>query len=316
MRVSVIIPIYNISSYLCSCLDSCINQIYQNLEIICIDDGSTDNSGMIADAYASKDSRIRVVHKPNGGLPSARKAGIELAQGDYIFHLDGDDDIPVDAIYNLVKIAEVNDADIVLGDYFAYAVDGKKRYVSSRLSQPISGYDYLQYIFIQGLFNIWGKLIRRSLYFDNQIQIPPSISMGEDLIAITQLAYYSKTVAICKSATYNYYVRPSSMSITTKRVVGELTDRSIYAVDFVVRFLVHRADADTLYLLSNFVKHFVYEYMRSPYSVSLRRYELNKLCGFIKNYKSSKYSFRELVCCISYSSLGLAKTVARLRNWL
>lgn len=313
MLISVVIPIYNISPYLRACLDSCINQTYRNLEIICIDDGSTDDCGQIVDEYAHKDSRFRVIHKINEGLPSARKSGIDVATGEYIFHLDGDDNIPVDAISDLVKIAIASKADLIIGDYYAQDSDGNRHYVESRIKHSLNGREYLQFILKEGLFNIWGKLIRRTLYTDHPIQIPPTIAMAEDLVAMTQLAYYAESVAVCKSATYNYYVRTSSMSITNKHIVGELTDRTIYAVDFITRFLAPRSDSHTLELLSNYVKHFLYEYLQSPYSVAMRRNELKVLCQFIKKYKPRRYSFREFVCQISYKNLWLAKAVVRLR---
>lgn len=313
MLISVIIPIYNISPYLKCCLDSCLMQTYQDIEVICVDDGSTDDSGWIADEYALKDSRFRVIHKKNEGLPLARKTGIDAANGEYLFHLDGDDNIPLEAISNLAKIAKKSDADIILGDYIVHDTQGQK-YKDSRIACSLSGSDYLCFILREGLFNIWGKLIKRTLYMDNAVQIPSDIVMAEDLVAMVQLAYYSKHVEVCKTATYNYYIRPSSMSITNKKTVGLLTDRAIYAVDFIIRFLTPRVDAAILDLLANYVKCFVYEYMRSPYPVSMRRNELIALCQFIKKYKPANHSFREIVCRISCWSLDLAKIVTRLRN--
>ena len=90
-KVSVIVPIYNAEKYLNKCLESIIGQTYKNLEIILVDDGSSDNSPIICDAWAQIDSRIRVIHKKNGGVSSARNAGIDLAQGDYIGFVDADD---------------------------------------------------------------------------------------------------------------------------------------------------------------------------------------------------------------------------------
>ena len=88
---SIIVPIFNVSAYVRKCIESIVNQTYQNLDIILVDDGSTDDSGVICDEYAEKDSRIRVIHKTNGGLVSARKAGINIAKGEYSLYVDGDD---------------------------------------------------------------------------------------------------------------------------------------------------------------------------------------------------------------------------------
>ena len=110
--ISVIIPIYNVDAYLRRSIDSVIDQTYKNLEIILVDDGSTDDSAKICDEYSSYDERIRVIHKKNGGLVSARKAGIQLASGEYIAYVDGDDWIE-DAMYQQL-VEKIEDADIII----------------------------------------------------------------------------------------------------------------------------------------------------------------------------------------------------------
>ena len=98
MLFSVIVPIYNIEKYIRRCIESVLSQSFADFELILVDDGSPDNSGAICDEYAEKDERIQVIHKENGGLVSARQAGIRVASGDYIFHLDGDDAVLPDAL--------------------------------------------------------------------------------------------------------------------------------------------------------------------------------------------------------------------------
>lgn len=315
MLVSIIIPIYNVSKYLRRCLDTCLSQTYTELEIICVDDGSTDTSGEIADEYATRDSRIKVVHKPNGGLPSARKVGIAEVTGEYVFHLDGDDDIPSDTIENLVRVAKTEDADIVIGDYYSYEIDGNQYYRDSRIAKQLTGSQYLEFILTEGLFNIWGKLIRISLYKNNPIQIPLNISIGEDLIAMTQLAYYSNKVSVCKKPCYNYYVRPTSMSIVKPGKIGSLTDRAIYAVDFITRFLAPRVTSRTSGLLRDYVSQFVYTYLRSPYPISLRKDELKTLLNYLKYQKFEKTCFSILICRLATLNLNAAKCIVQLRNF-
>ena len=110
--VSVIIPAYNIEDYIGRCLDSIISQTYKNLEIIVVDDGSRDYTGEILDNYAKKDRRIKVIHKENGGVSSARNKGIEAAEGDYIGFIDGDDLIEPEMYKTLVDLLEEENADI------------------------------------------------------------------------------------------------------------------------------------------------------------------------------------------------------------
>ena len=112
MKVSIIIPVYNVEKYLEKCIKSVLNQTYQNLEIILVDDGSKDKSAIICDEYMVKDNRITVIHKQNGGLSSARNAGIEVATGEAVFFLDSDDYISKECIEKLVKLMKKNSADI------------------------------------------------------------------------------------------------------------------------------------------------------------------------------------------------------------
>lgn len=112
--ISIIVPVYNVEDYLKACLDSIINQTYKNLEIILIDDGSTDNSGKICDEYAGKDNRIKVIHKPNGGLSDARNAGLEIAKGEYIGFVDSDDYITEDMYEFLYNLVVDNNLDVAM----------------------------------------------------------------------------------------------------------------------------------------------------------------------------------------------------------
>ena len=112
MKVSVIIPVYNVEKYLPRCIKSVLDQTYQDLEIILVDDGTKDNCGIMCDEYATKDNRISVIHKENGGLSSARNSGIEIATGDAVFFLDSDDYLSTECIEKMVCLMEENDADI------------------------------------------------------------------------------------------------------------------------------------------------------------------------------------------------------------
>ena len=112
MKVSVIIPVYNVEKYLPRCIKSVLDQTYQDLEIILVDDGTKDNCGIMCDEYATKDNRIRVIHKENGGLSSARNSGIEIATGDAVFFLDSDDYLSTECIEKMVCLMEENDADV------------------------------------------------------------------------------------------------------------------------------------------------------------------------------------------------------------
>ena len=120
--ISVVIPIYNVAQYLSQCVDSVLSQSYQDLEIILVDDGSTDECPKICDDYQQKDARIRVIHKENGGLSDARNAGMKKATGEWTLFVDSDDWIDQEAIAKLYQFAIENRCDIVQGNvYYVYA---------------------------------------------------------------------------------------------------------------------------------------------------------------------------------------------------
>lgn len=111
--ISVIIPVYNVQAYLRECLDSVLSQDYETLEVILIDDGSKDDSGRICDEYAAKDSRVRVIHQPNGGAGAAKNAGLRAATGEYLAFLDSDDSLEPGAYSHMVQLMQAHDADVV-----------------------------------------------------------------------------------------------------------------------------------------------------------------------------------------------------------
>ena len=121
--VSVIVPVYNSEEYIRACVDSIVNQTYKNLNIILVDDGSTDSSGKICDEYAKKDDRIKVIHKKNGGNGDARNAGLKCVKGEWIVWVDNDDVIHSRQIEILLSIAKTNGLDIVAGWYRAIGND-------------------------------------------------------------------------------------------------------------------------------------------------------------------------------------------------
>ena len=115
--ISVIVPVYKVEAYLPQCLDSICGQTYQNLEILLVDDGSPDRCGEICDQYAARDTRIRVIHKQNGGLSDARNAGMQQMTGSYLMFVDSDDMLPPNAVQTLFETALSENAELVIGDH-------------------------------------------------------------------------------------------------------------------------------------------------------------------------------------------------------
>ena len=137
--ISVIVPVYNVASYLPQCLESILNQDYEDLQVLLIDDGSTDDSGAICDRFAAQDSRIQVIHQENGGAASAKNAGLRAASGKYLSFVDSDDYLEPDVYGFLVKILEETQADAVQGAF--QEVYRSRREVRPLKPETLEGYD-------------------------------------------------------------------------------------------------------------------------------------------------------------------------------
>ena len=222
MLFSVIVPIYNIEKYLRRCIDSVLAQTFGDYELILVDDGSPDNCPAICDEYAKKDARIKVIHKKNGGLVSARQAGIVQAVGDYIFHVDGDDAICEDALESAYRIIEDKHPDIVSFSY-RRCIDGKEGdivddllpeglYEKSDIKEKIYP-NLMSNPDMKNLFYfLWGKAIKRELATKYQLLVNPAISLGEDLCGSVPCYLEADSVYMSRKVIYLYTIRNDSLT--------------------------------------------------------------------------------------------------------
>jgi glycosyltransferase involved in cell wall biosynthesis len=219
INVSIIIPVYNTAKYLKRCLDSVILQTLSGIEILIINDGSTDESPLIIGEYKKKDRRIRIISKPNGGLSSARNRGIEAARGEYILHVDSDDWIEPDMCEALYNEAKKNNADIVTSDVFFENHNGVK--IKHEPYSCICEHSAVLkcFIFRKGLNSVWNKLILRQLYINNNIRHYEDISMGEDSSALLRLFLFSNRLVCINRAFYHYDLKTAGMTRNTKKNV-------------------------------------------------------------------------------------------------
>ena len=217
--ISVIVPIYGIERYVGICIESIVNQTYSNLEIILVDDGSPDRCGEICDLYARKDSRIKVIHKNNGGLVSARKAGIRIAHGDYSTYVDGDDWIEKDYYQSLVEKA--NDADVVISSHrrmlFEQVVDIPVRFAFGEYEGASLGsikkamISYGEFFKVGISTYVWNKLFKTALLRKYQLLVDDSITIGEDAAVVYPLINECKKIVIADVFGYRYRQREDSM---------------------------------------------------------------------------------------------------------
>ena len=219
-KISMIIPVYNAEQYLKKCVDSVRAQTYGNLEIMLVDDGSTDSSGELCDTYAEKDERIRVVHKENGGLVSAWKAGVKECSGEYVSFLDSDDWINPEMLSEMSAYLTGNDREMVISDYIIERDGGSQEYVWQKLAPGEYGRKEIEekifpcllgqeerYITISRCM----KLISKRLISENGNYTDPAIIVGEDTtIMLPVLLDCQRIVAMDHKAYYHYlYVKES-----------------------------------------------------------------------------------------------------------
>lgn len=289
--LSVIVPIYNVESYLPRCLDSIINQTYKNLEIICVDDGSTDKSGEIADAYARKDKRIQVVHKENGGLVSARKVGVLRATGEYAAYVDSDDFIERKMYEEMMKLAVDNSADIVTsgtirtyenGTVVMEEKIGAGVYANQRLKEKVIGeiIDTGSFFRTNISTTIGNRIIKTSNLKKAQISVDDRIIVGEDVAVVYPLLFRSNVVVVSGKSYYHYCIRESGSIMGTKTV--DDLDR----VKILLRYLekeFYNVDEPGLNIVNQFLVLKTYCWLLRNTSKTLRfdgeiLYPFGKIC--------------------------------------
>lgn len=220
--VSIIVPIYNVEAELRKCVSSILAQTYKDIEVILVDDGSPDNCGAICDEYASKDNRVVVIHKENGGLVNARKSGLEKSTGRFISYVDGDDWIEEDFIQSLVDCQKKYDVDMVaagfskdignISDDHANVIPtgfyDKQKMIAEVYPRMICAGPYFYF----GICSyVWNKLFKRELLWDSQMAVDPRISVGEDTSVVFSVLLKSNSLYISDNASYHYYQKAFSM---------------------------------------------------------------------------------------------------------
>lgn len=212
--ISIIVPVYNVEQYLDACLMSILKQTYNNIEIILVDDGSTDRSGKKCDEYAEKDSRIKVIHKENGGLSDARNKGISVSNGSYIMFLDSDDIVSSNIVDYLYRVHEETLADIVICDSVHCYPDKKIIFEEENQRTIFKPEEAIAEMLYQRSFLVsaWGKLFRRDVFDD--ILFPYGM-LFEDSAVMYKIFDHANKIAYGNARLYGYMHREGS--ITTKK---------------------------------------------------------------------------------------------------
>lgn len=222
-EISVIVPVYKVEKYLNACIDSILNQTFADFELLLVDDGSPDGCPALCDAAAAKDSRVRAIHKPNGGVGSARNAGLDRAQGNWIFFLDSDDLAAPELLEKMHRKAVEEQPDLVICDFMRMDEDGRRSWYQERLvkEETLSQEDLIRKICLTPFVVVWGKLYRRGLLQD--IRFGNKV-IGEDVVFQNEV-FRKAQKAVCV-AEWLYYYRSSPNSLVRgKRTVRNLEDQ-------------------------------------------------------------------------------------------
>lgn len=228
-KVSVIVPVYNMEKYLSRCVDSILAQTYANLEVILVDDGSKDSSPAICDKYAERDGRIKVVHKENGGLSSARNAGLDVASGDYIGFVDSDDYISSDMYSQLCRRLDNSDCEIANVMYVRADENGKTTpsKVPHNTDKEISSEQFARELMLHtGDVSVCTKLFKSELF--NNIRFPEG-KLNEDLLFILDVLGRVKKIAFVAYVGYFYFTRSGSISGGYGKAVIDMVGNSLAA---------------------------------------------------------------------------------------
>lgn len=209
--ISVILPIYNVEKYLSRCLDSVIGQTHKNIEIILVDDGSTDNSYKICEEYAKNDKRIVIIHKENGGLSDARNVGIKKAKGDYITLIDSDDYVEKDYVEFLYKLIKDNNSQMSVCGHTVLYENGKKIKKETHEHLVLSAKKTLEKILYDDGIDLsaWAKMYEKKLF--DKVQYPKG-RYFEDSATTYLLVDECKKIAVGSESKYNYIIRNNSIT--------------------------------------------------------------------------------------------------------
>lgn len=213
-KISVIVPVYNVEQYLERCVDSIINQTYTNLEIILVNDGSTDNSGKLCDELAKKDERIRVIHKENGGLSDARNRGIDEAESDLVGFIDSDDYIDSDMYEVLLKNLNNTDADLSMCALYDVYNNTPEAQVANKETWELSSEQAIKMVMEAKILSVTAvnKLYRKSLFSELKFEVG---KIAEDAFIMIKLLDKCKKIVATNEKKYYYVHRENS--ITTQK---------------------------------------------------------------------------------------------------
>lgn len=261
--ISVVVPVYNVAGYLEKCLDSIIEQTYTDLEIICVDDGSTDGSSEILDRYREKDNRILVIHQPNSGVSVARNVALKHCTGDFVGFVDGDDWLEPNMYEVLMSNITAEDIDISACGYFEDDGDVARPVINDLPvpEEPMDIREFLPYIYIRDQYRgvasyLWSRVFRREVIVRAGLRFDTRLRPGQDIVFVAQYFVQARQSVYTRHPLYHYVQRANSVmhderqrlrgmgSCRAYQMISEVYEANGVkpsVIDFVKRFQVYHA---------------------------------------------------------------------------
>ena len=284
IKISVIIPVYNVEKYLRRCLDSVINQTFRDLEIICVNDGSTDGSAEVLEEYKNKDKRIVLLNRENAGPGAARNAGLKIAKGKYISFIDSDDWIDLDFFEKLYTAAEKYDADAACAEIIRTYPSGKtlkKCEIAQEKVLQTCTEKYKKFNIPKNCY-VWNKIYKKSELDKLQLFFREDLLMCEDVQFTTKFMYFSNKVVTVPGVKYYYWVNEKSVSRTKtdKNQLDNLTARA----DFIKFSREHHIICDEKFYVKDkvFYKMFGIPILKIYEWETIKKYYLFGLIPFFE----------------------------------
>ena len=297
VKVSVIVPVYNVEKYIGRCLDSLVNQTLKDIEIIVVNDGSPDNSQKIIDKYVKKYNNIKSYVKKNGGLSDARNYGLKYAQGEYISFIDSDDYVDKTMLEKMYNKAKDNNFDMVVCDLDMVLDDGKFiQNVSSNIDRDIYNNEIKKYM-VNLYPSAWNKLYKRTL-FDNEVYFKKGIWF-EDVEFIYRLIPYVKSIGIVDDKLYHYVQREGAITKTFDKRLYNYIDNWNGIIEFYKNNKFYTEYKDELeycyvrYLYATFIKQATNYKDKKEYDKAVDEAIKNVKEKFPK-YRRNKYFYKSI----------------------
>ena len=298
-KVSIIVPIYNVEKYLSKCIESIINQTYTNLEIILINDGSPDDSLKICKKYQKMDKRISIIDKKNGGVSSARNAGIDASSGEYLIFVDSDDWLELDAVEYMVSLVKENNCDFGISKN-CYKFEDECQVEEDNITILNASETTALLLSTRVEIGCWNKIYKKSLLVKNKLKFDENQFFGEGLFFITNVSQKTKKTAVGEKKVYHY--RQDNIVSATKKYKYKNYVNGEKSLDLIYEHLIKRDQI----VLNQLYIHYCLFYCNAIYSTIINNQQ--------KNYKKDIKYWRKRGIYF-YKKICNCKELTKKRKW-